>query len=217
MKRLFFIAAFLLSIGFLFSACQKQGVDGMDGTWSWVEEGEENTGDYVVIEDGTIAFFYGYGDGDGLDEGVKYKLEYEPPHIFIMGINAFDVVSKSRDKMVWEDATTKDKVTLTKRDNNTVKSLTGVWKCTATTTFTFGMPVTVSCKSTIGARTIVIESFEGDGEAETYEYVYNPPYVIMRNNEGVDFKYLVVSISRDAMSWKSYGSLTQTLEYERIK
>lgn len=89
-------------VGLSISSCEKDNLSSMEGTWSFVEDGEKDEGDYVVITENQISFYY-TGE-DGFDNGVKYKFEYEHPHIFIAGINLYDVVSKSRNRMVWEDA-----------------------------------------------------------------------------------------------------------------
>ncbi len=102
MKRIVLLVALMLGMCLLFSSCEKDGISGFIGTWSFVEEGEPDEGDYVVIEDNTITFYY--GSGHGLDNGVRYKFEYEHPHIFIAGFNTYDLVSKSGNRMVWEDA-----------------------------------------------------------------------------------------------------------------
>ena len=102
MKRIVILVALMLGISLLCASCEKQDASSFVGTWSFVEDGEKDEGDYVVITENQISFYY-TGE-DGFDNGVKYKFEYEHPHIFIAGINLYDVVSKSRNRMVWEDA-----------------------------------------------------------------------------------------------------------------
>ena len=100
MKRIVLSIALLLGMCLLVASCDKQGTSSFVGTWSFVEEGEKDEGDYVVIEQNLISFHYAEG---GFDDGVKYKFEYDHPHIFIAGLNAYDVVSKSRNRMVWKE------------------------------------------------------------------------------------------------------------------
>lgn len=88
-------------VGLSISSCEKDNLSSMEGTWSFVEEGVKDKGDYVVIQDNTIAFYY-TDDEDDIN-GIKFKIEYKHPHIFVAGLNVYDVVSKSHNRMVWED------------------------------------------------------------------------------------------------------------------
>ena len=113
MKRFLIAVLLFLGIGLMFTSCEKMPGGGTSsklvGTWDFVEE----EGDYVVITATTITFFY--ADGNGLDDGIPYKYEYEHPHIFIAGINFWDVVSISGRTMVWQSPSDKERVTLKKR------------------------------------------------------------------------------------------------------
>ena len=102
-------------MGLLFISCEKVDHGGNNssklvGTWDKVEE----SGDYIVITKSTITFYY--ADNDGFDNGTPYKYEYEHPHLFIAGINVWDVVSFSRTSMVWQSNWGGyEKITLKKR------------------------------------------------------------------------------------------------------
>lgn len=108
MKRVLFAVILLFGMG-LFSSCEKEGSSQLIGTWDNVEE----PGDFIVITKTTITFYY--ADNDGMDNGIPYQYEYEHPHIFIAGVNTWDVISKSSQKMVWESTWDYERITLKKR------------------------------------------------------------------------------------------------------
>lgn len=109
MKRIMFAIMLILGMSLVFASCEKTTEnDKLIGTWDFVDE----PGDYVVITDSTFTFFYSEGGGDN---GVPYKYSYEHPHIYISGVNLWDVVSISTSEMVWESKWDNERVKLKKR------------------------------------------------------------------------------------------------------
>ena len=109
MKKLL-IAIFISVAGIISIACSKEAtIQSLVGTWDIIQREyrysngdtkiEKLEGDYCVITEQTITFYYGEGH-HGFDDGVSYKFSFQNPHLFIVGINLFDVVSFTGDTMV---------------------------------------------------------------------------------------------------------------------
>ena len=186
-------------VGLSISSCEKDNLSSMEGTWSFVEEGAEDSGDFVHIKDGIIAIYY--GSGEGLDFGLKYKFENKSPHIFIAGVNAYDVVSVSSNRMVWKDSNYGQQYILTKAKDNGIESIVGEWVGKRSisirisedeSTSTYDIALNITDKA--------IETEMGGANGECL-YEYANPYVILIGSNIASI-YKVVKTGQKTMEWE---------------
>ena len=116
MKKLFYAVALLIGVGFMFSSCSKEGENSskLIGTWDCIStyyeyedgetENEGNVGDYVVITDKTITFYYGESV-EYSDNGSEYQYTYDGSVLFVAGMALAKITKLTSDTMVWESTT----------------------------------------------------------------------------------------------------------------
>ena len=112
MKRIAISTLFFILLCFV-SSCEKDDVKKMEGTWDYgTVEYEYSTNPqknytdyeegYIIIKDGTIAFY----SEEEMGAGTPMTFEYREPHIFIAGFNTYDMVSFTKKKMIWRENVT---------------------------------------------------------------------------------------------------------------
>ena len=116
MKKLFYAVLLLVGVGFMFSSCSKEGGNSrkLIGTWDCIStyyeyesgetENEGNVGNYVVITDKTITFYYGESV-ETSDNGSEYQYTYDGSVLFVAGIALAKITKLTSDTMVWESTT----------------------------------------------------------------------------------------------------------------
>ena len=98
----------------ILASCEKEGGNGSNkliGTWDCIStyyeyengetENEGNVGDYVVITDKTITFYYG-DSTDYSDNGVQYQYTFDGSVLFAAGVSIAKITKLTSDTMVWE-------------------------------------------------------------------------------------------------------------------
>lgn len=116
MKRFIFSNLLVILLCFV-SSCEKEKdeIEKMEGTWDYdtkeyryFANPENNYSKkvegYMVIKDGTIAFY----SKNEIGAGTPMSFEYRDPHIFIAGHNTYDLVSLSNDRMSWRSTSSKE-------------------------------------------------------------------------------------------------------------
>ena len=100
----------------MFSSCSKEGGNSskLIGTWDCIStyyeyedgetENEGNVGDYVVITDKTITFYYGESI-EYSDNGSEYQYTYDGSVLFVAGMALAKITKLTSDTMVWESTT----------------------------------------------------------------------------------------------------------------
>ncbi len=112
MKNAMYAVMLLIGMSIMVCSCQKDNENGgggnskLVGTWDWIstvyddgDEPDDNVGDYIVITDNTITYYYSNPSGK-VDNGKPYQYTYDAPHLFIGGANFIDIKSVSSDTMV---------------------------------------------------------------------------------------------------------------------
>lgn len=116
MKKIIYVLMLVLGMSVLLYSCEKEGGNGSSkliGTWDCIStvyeyvdaetETEGNVGDYVVITDKTLTFYYGDSGTIWYDNGVPYEYSFDGSTLFLSGVGKWTVKSLTNDSMVWED------------------------------------------------------------------------------------------------------------------
>ena len=215
MSRLF--CFFLITFSCIVLSCEKQEVNDDDMVGTWGMKGDFiDVGDFVKIESNTIEF---YSNGVYLDNGV-YKFEYEHPHIYIGGMILFDVVSKSSNKMIWEDTEDKDQIELTRWMQPSGKSWIGAWNVNSYVTIP-PLSSIIEERWNITEKEITVKGINTGLDYEGKYVFVNSTTIKIFDALFREGDYEIVNMSNSAMTWKRiYDSDSNTsclMEFTKIQ
>ena len=164
LKRLSVSLAFF-GLFVLICSCEKRSEVSIDlvGTWDCVStiydygdgdiERIGDIGDYIVITEKTITFFYAEAKG-AFDNAVPHQYTVEGSTLFLSGIGVYTISMSKDGSMVWEFSPTTNsllpntKLTLIKREEIDYANLINKWWVPVKTEFIFDGSVVYSINKT---------------------------------------------------------------------